>query len=178
MCILWVARLTGQNSWLCWISLVNDMRMMNWARELMRPSWIQSWFDSKRKRKKAVAPRKVSFLKRSIRTSWLLESAAHDECPRSETYGWKYRFRDLQGYDLLSVLLPGLWGDKADRLDVIKGDSTNSKAALEALVHKHGGDFTQAQLSDNTAMVIAPDEKGTAVNCDWLNTSWISRSKM
>jgi hypothetical protein len=43
---------------------------------------------------------------------------------------------------------------------VIKGDSQNNKAALEALVHKHGGDFTQAQLSDNTAMVIAPDEKG------------------
>jgi DNA ligase-4 len=44
--------------------------------------------------------------------------------------------------------------------DVIKGDPKNNKAALEALVHKHGGDFTQAQLSDNTAMVIAPDEKG------------------
>jgi DNA ligase-4 len=49
---------------------------------------------------------------------------------------------------------------------VIKGDTTNNKAALEALVHKHGGDFTQAQLSDNTAMVIAPDEKGTAAKCD------------
>jgi len=55
-------------------------------------------------------------------------------------------------------------GYKADRIDVIKGDSTNNKAALEALVHKHGGDFTQAQLSDNTAMVIAPDEKGIAVD--------------
>lgn len=59
-------------------------------------------------------------------------------------------------------------GYKADRVDVIKGDSQNNKAALEALVHKHGGDFTQAQLSDNTAMVIAPDEKGTAADCDWI----------
>jgi DNA ligase-4 len=42
----------------------------------------------------------------------------------------------------------------------VKGDTKNKKAALEALVHKHGGDFTQAQLSDNSAMVIAPDEKG------------------
>jgi DNA ligase-4 len=42
----------------------------------------------------------------------------------------------------------------------VKGDTKNNKAALEALVHKHGGDFTQAQLSDNSAMVIAPDEKG------------------
>jgi DNA ligase-4 len=63
----------------------------------------------------------------------------------------------------LSVFLPGLRCDKADSVDVIKGDATNNKAALEALVHKHGGDFTQAQLSDNTAKVIAPDEKGMAV---------------
>lgn len=55
-----------------------------------------------------------------------------------------------------------LRGHEVDAADVIKGDSTNNKAALEALVHKHGGDFTQAQLSDNTAMVIAPDEKGRA----------------
>ena len=51
----------------------------------------------------------------------------------------------------------------ADEVDVIKGDSHNNKAALEALVHKHGGDFTQAQLSDNSAMVIAPDEKGKSL---------------
>lgn len=44
--------------------------------------------------------------------------------------------------------------------DIIKGDTKNNKSALEALVHKHGGDFTQAQLSDNTALVITPDEKG------------------
>lgn len=45
--------------------------------------------------------------------------------------------------------------------DVIKGDAKNNKAALEALIHKHGGDFTQAQLSDQSALVISPDEKGT-----------------
>jgi hypothetical protein len=66
----------------------------------------------------------------------------------------------------LSVSLLRRRSGSADRIDVIKGDSTNNKAALEALVHKHGGDFTQAQLSDNTAMVIAPDEKGTAAKCD------------
>ena len=68
----------------------------------------------------------------------------------------------------MSVLLPRIRSYTADRIDVIKGDSKNNKAALEALVHKHGGDFTQAQLSDNTAMVIAPDEKGTTVDCDCI----------
>ena len=46
---------------------------------------------------------------------------------------------------------------------MIKGDSKNNKAALEALIHKHGGDYTQAQLSDNTAMPISSDEKGKFV---------------
>lgn len=49
--------------------------------------------------------------------------------------------------------------------DVIKGDSQNNKAALEATIHKHGGDFTQAQLSDNSALVISPDEKGESTSC-------------
>ena len=43
--------------------------------------------------------------------------------------------------------------------DIIKGNSENSKAQLEELVHKHGGEFSQAQLSDLSAYVIAPDEK-------------------
>lgn len=30
-------------------------------------------------------------------------------------------------------------------------------------MHKHGGDFTQAQLSDNSALVIAADEKGKSL---------------
>jgi DNA ligase-4 len=45
------------------------------------------------------------------------------------------------------------------KADVIKGDSQNDKARLEALVHAHGGEFSQAQLSDHSALVIAPDQK-------------------
>ncbi|GFZ52023.1 DNA ligase 4 [Saitozyma sp. JCM 24511] len=40
-----------------------------------------------------------------------------------------------------------------------KGTPEHKKADLEALVHKHGGEFTQAQLSDLSAFVIAPDNK-------------------
>lgn len=43
--------------------------------------------------------------------------------------------------------------------DIPKGNSAHSKAELEALVHKHGGDFSQAQLSDLSAYVVAPDVK-------------------
>ena len=43
--------------------------------------------------------------------------------------------------------------------DIVKGDHKHSKSELETLVHKHGGDFTQAQLSDQSAIVISPDEK-------------------
>src|SRR5690349_337051 len=43
--------------------------------------------------------------------------------------------------------------------DVIKGDFQNDKAKLEALVHAHGGTYTQAQLSDLSAYVISPDDK-------------------
>lgn len=50
--------------------------------------------------------------------------------------------------------------NSAHRSDIIKGDSENNKTALEALVHKHGGDYTQAQLSDNSAIPISSDEKG------------------
>lgn len=44
-------------------------------------------------------------------------------------------------------------------IDIPKGNATHPKAELEALVHKHGGDFSQAQLSDLSAYVIAPDVK-------------------
>jgi DNA ligase-4 len=43
--------------------------------------------------------------------------------------------------------------------DVPRGTPEYKKADLEALVHKHGGEFTQAQLSDLSAFVIAPDNK-------------------
>lgn len=43
--------------------------------------------------------------------------------------------------------------------DIPKGTPEHKKADLEALVHKHGGEFTQAQLSDLSAFVIAPDNK-------------------
>ncbi|WVQ80875.1 hypothetical protein IAT38_002982 [Cryptococcus sp. DSM 104549] len=44
-----------------------------------------------------------------------------------------------------------------------KGTAKHSKADLEALVHKFGGDYTQAQLADLSAYVISPDEKGPHV---------------
>jgi hypothetical protein len=43
--------------------------------------------------------------------------------------------------------------------DIPRGTPQHKKADLEALVHKHGGEFTQAQLSDLSAFVIAPDNK-------------------
>lgn len=43
--------------------------------------------------------------------------------------------------------------------DIAKGDAHHTKAELEQLVHKHGGQFTQAQLADLSAFVIAGDEK-------------------
>ncbi|WVR03601.1 hypothetical protein IAU60_000593 [Kwoniella sp. DSM 27419] len=44
-----------------------------------------------------------------------------------------------------------------------KGNAQHTKADLEALVHKHGGEFTQAQLGDLSALVISPDEKSPLV---------------
>ncbi|WWC66828.1 uncharacterized protein I206_100735 [Kwoniella pini CBS 10737] len=44
-----------------------------------------------------------------------------------------------------------------------KGNSAYSKQDLEELVHKHGGEFSQAQLSDLSATVISPDEKNPLV---------------
>jgi DNA ligase-4 len=38
---------------------------------------------------------------------------------------------------------------------------------LEALVHKHGGEYSQAQLSDLSAVVIAPDEKSELLLSFW-----------
>ncbi|RSH81465.1 DNA ligase (ATP) [Saitozyma podzolica] len=46
---------------------------------------------------------------------------------------------------------------------VPRGTPEYKKADLEALVHKHGGEFTQAQLSDLSAFVIAPDNKSPLV---------------
>lgn len=46
---------------------------------------------------------------------------------------------------------------------IVKGTSDYPKADLEALVHKHGADFTQAQLSDLSAIVISPDQKNPLV---------------
>lgn len=46
---------------------------------------------------------------------------------------------------------------------MIKGDGRNDKAQLEALVHRHGGEFSQAQLSDLSALVVAPDQKSGLV---------------
>lgn len=46
---------------------------------------------------------------------------------------------------------------------IAKGTSEYPKADLEALVHKHGADFTQAQLSDLSAIVISPDQKSPLV---------------
>ena len=43
--------------------------------------------------------------------------------------------------------------------DIIKGTPEQSKADLEALVYKNGGQFVQSQLADGSAMVIAPDRK-------------------
>lgn len=43
--------------------------------------------------------------------------------------------------------------------DIPKGSTKHSKTDLEALVHKHGGDYTQQQLGDMSAYVISPDNK-------------------
>ena len=43
--------------------------------------------------------------------------------------------------------------------DIAKGDKTRSKAQLEEIVHKHGGEYFQAQLSDLSAYVVAGDDK-------------------
>jgi len=48
-------------------------------------------------------------------------------------------------------------------VDIPKGDNKHSKADLEALVHKHGGEYTQQQLSDFSAYVISPDVKSESV---------------
>ena len=45
--------------------------------------------------------------------------------------------------------------------DIVKGTKEHPKKDLEALVHDHGAEFTQAQLSDNSAFVISPDDKST-----------------
>ena len=42
---------------------------------------------------------------------------------------------------------------------IVKGKAQHPKKVLEALVHKHGGEFTQAQLSDQSAYVISSDDK-------------------
>jgi len=44
-------------------------------------------------------------------------------------------------------------------VDFPKDVPGHTKKELEELVHKHGGDFTQAQLSDNSAFVISNDDK-------------------
>ncbi|WWC85821.1 uncharacterized protein L201_000688 [Kwoniella dendrophila CBS 6074] len=70
-----------------------------------------------------------------------------------------------------------------------KGTSQHSKQDLEALVHKHGGEFTQAQLSDLSASVISPDEKSPLVRAqirkrvsvikpDWIFESIARRRKL
>lgn len=43
--------------------------------------------------------------------------------------------------------------------DIPKDSPGFTKADLEALVHKHGGNYTQAQLSDGSAYVISSDDK-------------------
>jgi DNA ligase-4 len=47
-------------------------------------------------------------------------------------------------------------------LDVIKGSLQLKKPELEVLIHKHGGDYTQAQLSDLSALVVAGDNKSAS----------------
>jgi DNA ligase-4 len=43
--------------------------------------------------------------------------------------------------------------------DIPRGNAKYTKADLEGMVHKHGGEFTQAQLSDLSAYVISLDDK-------------------
>ena len=64
--------------------------------------------------------------------------------------------------------------------DIIKGDAQNDKAKLEALVHKHGGEFSQAQLSDLSALVVAPDQKSTSVCVagGWLTSDVLVRAQI
>ncbi|WVW81787.1 hypothetical protein I302_103784 [Kwoniella bestiolae CBS 10118] len=63
-----------------------------------------------------------------------------------------------------------------------KGTAQHSKQDLEALVHKHGGEFTQAQLSDLSALVISPDEKNPLVRAQIrkgvsvIKPQWIMKS--
>ncbi|WRT63833.1 uncharacterized protein IL334_000758 [Kwoniella shivajii] len=63
-----------------------------------------------------------------------------------------------------------------------KGNPTHSKVELEALVHRHGGEFTQAQLSDLSALVVSPDEKSPLVRAQIrkgvsiLKPEWIIES--
>ncbi|RXK40753.1 hypothetical protein M231_02005 [Tremella mesenterica] len=65
---------------------------------------------------------------------------------------------------------------------VVKGDNRKTKAELEALIHEHGGDFTQAQLSDLSAIVIAPDDKSPLLRAQKkkgvsiVKPSWIYES--
>lgn len=51
----------------------------------------------------------------------------------------------------------------AYRTDIPRGSAKHKKADLEALVHRHGGEFSQAQLSDLSAYVIAPDDKSECI---------------
>ncbi|OCF31187.1 DNA ligase 4 [Kwoniella heveanensis BCC8398] len=63
-----------------------------------------------------------------------------------------------------------------------KGSAAHPKAELEALVHKHGAEFTQAQLADLSALVISPDEKHPLVRAQIrkgvsvLKPDWIFES--
>ncbi|WWC58136.1 uncharacterized protein I303_100671 [Kwoniella dejecticola CBS 10117] len=85
------------------------------------------------RKKKKVAPRKKVQLMTASRGQKLSEDAVESSIFRGRTF-----------------YIP-------------KGNSSHSKQDLEELVHKHGGEFTQAQLSDLSAMVISPDEKNPLV---------------
>lgn len=57
----------------------------------------------------------------------------------------------------------------ADLSDIPRGTPEHKKADLEALVHQHGGEFTQAQLADLSAYVISPDNKSTSDSISIIN---------
>ncbi|ORX34780.1 ATP dependent DNA ligase domain-domain-containing protein [Kockovaella imperatae] len=107
---------------------------------------------STRRKKRKVAPKKKVELIKSARGQRLEESSGQSRI-----------FRGLTFY-------------------IIKGTAQHSKQELETLVHDHGGDFSQAQLADNSAYVIAPDDKDVRVRAQKkrgvsiIKPDWILRS--
>jgi DNA ligase-4 len=119
-----------------------------------------------RKKRKVTTSRKVS--------SYLLHRDSQAECTAADNAQKVEFMSHVQGQkrgddEVQSAIFSGMTfctctlrsehQFELTRPDIPKGTAKHKKADLEALVHRHGGDFSQAQLSDLSAYVIAPDEK-------------------